>query len=170
MSYLGLCPHLQPSPGGVSRGAWPWHLSCHSLSAQGTWMLLCPSGPSYHVPMSWTPIKAAALMGLVVLPKPVSFPVISLQMSLFSQTFSSVIGMRSHAGDICLCQQVQGLWSCCSDVATRLGFLSSPPVYLQLGNCSVLQYPSPCQTRPPLAISALVMPAPTSAPFPLLTP
>lgn len=62
--YLGLCPHLQPSPGGVSRGAWPWHLSCHSLSAQGTWMLLCPSGPSYHVPMPWTPIKAAALMGL----------------------------------------------------------------------------------------------------------
>lgn len=37
-------------------------------------------------------------------------------------------------------------------------------------DCSVLQHPLPCQIRPPLAISTLVMPAPTSAPFPFLIP
>lgn len=116
--------------------------------------------------MSWALTKAAP-------PVPSLLPILCLWVFIFSWPCSSAVWTHPHVGGICLCQlgaravvtlQRHG---CCS---TRLGFLSSPPACHQLGDHSVLQHPSPCQTRPPLAISALVVPAPTSAPFPVLNP
>lgn len=86
------------------------------------------------------------------LPKHVSFPVVSLQMSLFSQSFSSVIRMCSHTGGICLCQQVQGLWSCCSDVATATPGLAFCLLHLFTFSWGTAQFYSiPHHARPDLS-------------------
>lgn len=110
---LGLCPHLQPSLQGNMAMALVLPLppcSRHLDTSLPIWSIL-PCSHAMDTNQSCSLDRAA-------LPKPGLFPVVSLQISLFSQSFSSVIWMCPHTGGICLCQQVQGLWSRCSGVAT----------------------------------------------------
>ena len=106
---LSVCPCLRLGPGWVSRRLWPWHF-CHPLATHSSLVLLCPSGPSCHVPMPWALNKAASHI-------PGSFPILSLQIFHFSQPCSSAVRTCPHAGGIGLCQWAQGLQSRCIDVA-----------------------------------------------------
>lgn len=109
--------------------------------------------------------KAAALTRMHLL----SLACCPFSLWFFSQPCSAAAWMHPHAGGICICQ---GASCCCRGMAA-----AAPGLAISSCTCvsktryhSVLQHRLLCHIRPPSAISALVMPAPTSTPFSFLIP
>lgn len=160
---LSACPHLQPSSGEVCRGEQPWHFSCYLLPADSSGALLYLSG---HLTTSPCCVHHPRLQPWLECTTSCPWLVAHfLSSSSSSHNLTLLLSECIHMQVTFASARVQVVAAVAWLLQLQAWPSASCTCLSSSRHCSVLQHPTLCRLRHPLAISAWQCPLPPQLPF-----